>query len=102
MLIRAFQNQTDPLLYFVRGILGGEYDGSMFGALFSAWLVKIDKERRGVGMQGFRYLPPLKDLGYVIHMTSPSAYKILREFIPLEHPRTIRWVQLNVHRAWRV
>lgn len=71
-------------------MLQGEYDGSVFGAMFNVWLVKLDKERHGVGMQGFRYLPPLKDLGYAIHMTSPSAYKILRDFIPLEHPRTIR------------
>ena len=70
-------------------MLQGEYDGSVFGAMFNVWLVKLDKERCGVGMQGFRYLPPLKDLGYVIHMTSPSAYKILRDFIPLEHPHTI-------------
>lgn len=58
-------------------MLGGEYNGSMFDALFSAWLVKLNKDRRGVGMQGFRYLSPLKDLGYVIHMMSPSAYRIL-------------------------
>ena len=71
-------------------MLQGEYDGSVFGAMFNVWLVKLDKERRGVGMQGFRYLPPLKDLGYAIHMTSPSAYKILQDFIPLEHPHMIR------------
>ena len=58
--------------------------------MFNAWLVKLDKERRGVGIQGFQYLSPLKDLGYAIHMTSPTAYKLLRNFIPLKHPRTIR------------
>ena len=43
-------------------------------------------------MQNFRYLPALKDLGYTIRMTSPSAYEILRKVIPMEHPRTIRCV----------
>lgn len=60
--------------------------------------MKVDKERRGVGMQNFRYLPSLKDLGYTIRMTSPSAYEILRKVIPMEHPRTIRLVELLMKR----
>lgn len=75
-------------------MLRGEYKGETFSAIFEAVSVKVDKERRGVGMQNFRYLPALKDLGYTIRMTSPSAYEILRKVIPMEHPRTIRCVVL--------
>lgn len=84
------QDGIDPFLYFVLGMLRGEYEGEVFSSIFEAISIKVDKERRGVGMQNFHYLPPLKDLGYTIQMTSPSAYEILRKVIPMEHPRTIR------------
>jgi len=71
-------------------MLRGEYEGETFSAIIEAISVKMDKERRGVGMQNFHYLPALKDLGYTIRMTSPSAYEVLRKVIPMEHPRTIR------------
>jgi len=75
-------------------MLRGEYEGEIFSAIFEAIAVKVDKERRGVGMQNFRYLPSLKDLSYTIRMASPSAYEILRKVIPMEHQRTIRSVLL--------
>ena len=71
-------------------MLRGEYEGETFAAIFEAVSVKVDKERRGVGMQNFRYLPSLKDLGHTMRMTSPCAYEILRKVIPMEHSRTIR------------
>ena len=71
-------------------MLRGEYEGEVFSTIFEAISIKVDKERRGVGMQNFSYTPSLKDLGYTIRMTSPSAYEILRKVIPMEHPRTIR------------
>ena len=71
-------------------MLRGEYEGEAFSGVVEAISIKVDKEHRGVGMQNFRYLPALKDLGYTIQMTSPSAYEILRKAIPMEHPRAIR------------
>jgi hypothetical protein len=84
------QDGIDPFLYFVLGMLRGEYKGETFSAIFEAVLIKVDKEHCGVGMQDFHYLPSLKDLGYTIWMASPSAYEILWKVIPMEHPRTIR------------
>jgi hypothetical protein len=88
--MRYLQDGIDPFLYFVLGMLRGEYEGEIFSAIFEAISVKVDKERRRVGMQNFHYLPSLKDLGYTIRMMSPSTYEILRGVIPMEHPRTIR------------
>lgn len=84
------QNGTDPFIRFTRGLLQGEYDGTMFAALFEACATKADKERRSVGMQNFQYRVELTDVALLVNMQSPSAYNILRRFIPMHHPRTIR------------
>ena len=62
----------------------------MFAALFEACATKADKERRGVGMQYFCYRVELTDVALLVNMQSLSAYKILQQFIPMHHPRTIQ------------
>ena len=79
------------MVVYAKGILKGKYAGNdMFGSLLQAVVIKNDKERRGVGMQNFKYTPDLIELAHIISTHSASAYEALREFLPMPTIRTIQ------------
>jgi hypothetical protein len=55
--------------------------------------ISAEKERRGVGMQNFRYGPALKQLAEETLSLSPSLYRnVLSVDLPLPQARSIEYV----------
>jgi len=62
----------------------------MFGLLLQAVVVKHEKKAQNVGMQNFKYAPDLVEFAHIIHTHSVRAYEVLKEFLPLPNPRTLK------------
>lgn len=66
-------------------------------ALLYAVLDAADRKDRGVGLQGLRYMPELKEWAHIISLISPRAYQALREVFQLPTLRSHQSVS-SVHR----
>ena len=51
-----------------------------------------DKERRGVGLQGFKYTPGLTEFAHIINIHSPRAYQAIRNILPVPTARNLQCV----------
>ena len=56
---------------------------------------KSDRENRNVGMQGFKYSLEVKEFAHLINMRSPSAYRFIRDYLPLPTEEALRCVLMN-------
>jgi hypothetical protein len=56
---------------------------------------KSDRENRNVGMQGFKYSPEVKGFAHRIDMRSPSAYRFIRDYLPLPTEEALRYVLIT-------
>ncbi|KAF9022435.1 hypothetical protein BDZ89DRAFT_1018917 [Hymenopellis radicata] len=56
----------------------------------TAILVKKDREKRGVGNQGFRHAPDIMEFAHIMATHSPSGYRFLSELLPLPQERTLQ------------
>ena len=52
----------------------------------------LDKTKRGVGLQNFKYAPAWDELCHIIYIVSPRAYRILRSYFPARTPRSFRYL----------
>lgn len=55
----------------------------------------LDKTRRGVGLQNFKYAPAWDELCHIIYIVSPQAYRILRSYFPARTPRSFRYLIIS-------
>jgi hypothetical protein len=51
-------------------------------------VMKKNKEKRGTGLQGFKYAPGLKEFTHIINIHSPRAYRAFRNVLPLPTERS--------------
>lgn len=85
--------EHSPFVRFAEGALAGKFVGhEVFTGLVSAMVTKIDKEERGVGMQGFSYAPAWDEFVHIVGIHSPRALKFLSEHFPARSMRSIRSV----------
>ncbi|KAJ3722297.1 hypothetical protein C8R42DRAFT_580586, partial [Lentinula raphanica] len=61
-----------------------------FGDFLKALTIINDKKARDVGLQGMKMPPMLAELGEIIEMISPQAFRVLKEYIPLPNRRTLQ------------
>lgn len=47
-----------------------------------------DKEKRDVGLQGFKYAPGVKEFAHILSIHSTRAYKAIRHVLPLPTVRS--------------
>ena len=72
------QEEESPLLRFAKGAMKGEYDDhQVFLGLVHAMVQKVDREKRGVGMQNFLYAPAWEEFTHIVSIHSPRAHKFL-------------------------
>ncbi|KAF8150830.1 hypothetical protein B0H34DRAFT_615424, partial [Crassisporium funariophilum] len=68
----------NPCLLYARGVIEGHFkDESIFVNLVEAMVTQVDKKKRGVGFQGFRYAPGAVKLGHILSIISNRAYEVL-------------------------
>lgn len=53
-----------------------------------------DKEKRGVGMQGFKYAPGLAEFGHIINIHSARAYRSIQNVLKLLTERSNQYVTM--------
>lgn len=79
---------------FAKNVINGDYkEGTaedVFVQLVEAMVTQSDKKKRGVGLQGFRYAPGLKELSHLIHTHSHRAYQAIRNILPLPTARSLQ------------
>ncbi|KAF9784786.1 hypothetical protein BJ322DRAFT_1196341 [Thelephora terrestris] len=92
--LRAIIEQTDgsstPCIKFAEAILSGKIKNKVFNGLLEAMCTDLDKTKRGVGLQNFKYAPAWDELCHIIYIVSPRAYRILRSYFPARTPRSFR------------
>lgn len=66
-------------------------DELLWGAL-EAYMTKQDRDKRGTGMQGFRYNGTWFELCHIVQIISPAAYKAFQKFLPGPNARTFKSV----------
>ncbi|KAL1750488.1 hypothetical protein FB107DRAFT_279583 [Schizophyllum commune] len=72
-----------PLTLYVQRVVEGKVsDKSMFALLLKAMAIKIGKEERGLSMN--------------ISLTSPAAYEMMREHVPLPALRSLKRIQAEL------
>ena len=61
-----------PCLLYAKGVLSGEYkNDQVFTGLVEAMVTSKEKEKKGVGLQGFKYAPGLQEFAQIINIHSP-------------------------------
>jgi hypothetical protein len=74
----------EPCLLYATGVINGEYkDESIFTGLVQAMVTYKDKDKRGVGLQGFKYAPGVAEFAHIISIHSPRAYQSIRNVLQL-------------------
>ena len=78
-----------PCLLYAKGVLSGEYkNDQIFTGLVEAMVTSKEKEKKGVGLQGFKYAPGLQEFAQIISIHSPRAYRALKKILPLPSERS--------------
>jgi hypothetical protein len=57
---------------------------------------KQDRDKRGVGMQGFYYAPGLTEFAHIINIHSPRAYQAIRNILPMPTARSLQYVTFKL------
>ncbi|KAH6871091.1 hypothetical protein BKA70DRAFT_1489938 [Coprinopsis sp. MPI-PUGE-AT-0042] len=85
------KDPRSPCILYAKGVCEGDYkDDGLFVSLVNTMVQKKDKEKRGVGLQGFRYAPDIKELSEILASTSPRAYQSLRNVLQLPTERALQ------------
>ncbi len=80
-------------MVYTQGVLSGKYRGNeMFGNLLQVSIVKSEKERKGVGMQNFKYTLDIAEFAHIIQAHSTKAYEALKAFLLLPLVWTLQYV----------
>ncbi|KAJ8090489.1 hypothetical protein PM082_002377 [Marasmius tenuissimus] len=79
-----------PHLHYAMGALRGEYSDEVFDGLTQSYLMKHDKQSRGVGLQNFKYAPAYNKFCHLLFIRSPAAYRMFREQLPARTERSFR------------
>ncbi|KAJ7577185.1 hypothetical protein C8J56DRAFT_798958 [Mycena floridula] len=90
-LFDSADDKNSPFLRFAMGAVMGDYDDyDVFLGLVHAMVRKVDKEKRGVGMQNFDYAPAWDEFINIVHVHSPRAHQFLAKHFPARTTRSIR------------
>ena len=74
-----------------QGALNGKYNHEVFNGLLQAMVTKLDREKRGIGLQNFPYAPAWEEMSHLLWICNPCAYRSLKEYLPTPNERTIRY-----------
>ncbi|CDO78141.1 hypothetical protein BN946_scf184719.g3 [Trametes cinnabarina] len=88
------EHKTSPFIRYTQGVLKGKYsDGKLLGGLLESVMIKEDKERRGVGMQNFRWPVDYDRFLHLVFIDSPRAYRALSRYLPARTERSFRAIE---------
>ena len=95
-MICVNQDPKTPCLLYAKGVISGEFKSEyIFTGLVEAMVSKKDKERRGIGLQGFKYAPGLTEFAHIINIHSPRAYQAIRNILPLPTTRSLQYIKFS-------
>lgn len=57
---------------------------------------RVDKKKRGVGFQGFKYAPGVVEFAHIVSIHSPRAYRTIRHVLQLPTERSHQYVLANL------
>ncbi|KAH7876772.1 uncharacterized protein C8R40DRAFT_1236404 [Lentinula edodes] len=84
------QSKKSPFVRYALGVLQGKYDDKVFEGLTKAMLIRNEKEENGIGLQNFKYSPAYDEFTNIMRITSPSAFRVLREWFPARTSESFR------------
>jgi hypothetical protein len=61
---------------------------------------RVDKQKRGVGFQGFKYAPGVVEFAHIVSIHSPRAYRTIRHVLQLPTERSHQYANLNFTETW--
>jgi hypothetical protein len=84
------KKKRSPFLEYANEAVSGRLKNEVFHGLVEAVVTKYDKEKRGKGLQNFKYPPAWDELSHIIDTLSPTAARSLSEFLPMRTHRSFR------------
>jgi hypothetical protein len=70
-------------------VIEGKFqDKEVFTGLVEAMVTCVDKNARGVGTQGFRYSPGVKEFAHILQTYGSSGYNAARKILQLPTGRS--------------
>lgn len=75
-----------------RGVIEGKFqDKKVFTGLVEAMVTRVDKDERGVGLQGFKYAPGVVEFAHILQTYGSSGYNAAKK-----NPATTYWALTSV------
>ncbi|KAH9938784.1 uncharacterized protein BXZ73DRAFT_23422, partial [Epithele typhae] len=79
------KTSTSPFVRYALGAIRGKFKNGqeLLGGILEGFMTIEDKERRGVGKQGFKWSEKWARICHVIAIDSPKAYRSLAQYLPV-------------------
>ena len=78
-------------MLFAQGVLSGDYDNHrVFVGMVEAMVTKVERTKRGKGMQNMHYDPSFDQLMHTISIMSPRVHRVLSEHFQIRSLKNIR------------
>ena len=84
--------QDDPCVIYMKGVLSGKYQNTVFPGMIAAFVTLEDKKERGVGKQNFQYAPGFKEFMLILHSHGLHMYEFVAKHIPIMEDRSIQYM----------
>ncbi|KAH9835199.1 uncharacterized protein C8Q71DRAFT_858853 [Rhodofomes roseus] len=91
LIDEAQLDSCSPFVLYANGVLKGKFKSDkILSGLLEAFLIRNDKDFRGVGMQNFKWPSGYDEFVNLIRFHSPSAYRVVAQYLPSRTDRSYK------------
>ncbi|PIL23534.1 hypothetical protein GSI_14847 [Ganoderma sinense ZZ0214-1] len=85
------KGHKSPFVRYTLGVLENRYTGGeLLAGLLESVMIQEDKQRRGVGMQNFRWPVEYDRFMHLLAIESPKTFRLVKQYLPARTERSYR------------